>query len=103
MTNMLLKQVVGIDVAQKELVVSLGRMDAKAAMEVYANKTFANTKGGFMALISWTAKHTRQGDPLRFVMEATGVYHEALAYYLHDKNYPVSIVMPNKISNFFKT
>jgi len=103
MTNMLLKQVVGIDVAQKELVVSLGRMDIRAAMEVYANKTFANTKGGFMALVSWISKHTDQSCPLRFVMEATGVYHEALAYYLYDKNYPVSIVMPNKISNFFKT
>ncbi len=103
MTNRLLKQVVGIDVAQKELVVSLGKMDDMAAMTVYANKTFANTKGGFMALISWISKHTDQAYPLRFVMEATGVYHESLAYYLFDKSYSVSIVMPNKISNFFRT
>jgi transposase len=36
-------------------------------------------------------------------MEATGVYHESLAYYLTDNHLEVSIVLPNKISNFFRT
>jgi transposase len=36
-------------------------------------------------------------------MEATGVYHESLAYFLEGKGYEVSIVLPNKISNYFKT
>ncbi len=33
-------------------------------------------------------------------MEATGVYHESLAYFLEEKGYEVSIVLPNKISNY---
>jgi transposase len=37
------------------------------------------------------------------VMEATGVYHESLAYFLEEKGYTVSIVLPNKISNYKKT
>ena len=41
--------------------------------------------------------------PIRFVMEATGVYHEDLAYYLTGNGYEVSIVLPNKISNYFRT
>ena len=41
--------------------------------------------------------------PVRFVMEATGVYHESLAYYLDAKGHEVSIVLPNKISNYFRT
>ena len=36
-------------------------------------------------------------------MEATGVYHESLAYYLDRKGCEVSIVLPNKISNYFRT
>lgn len=103
MTKRLLKQVVGIDVAQKELVVSLGNMDEETTTRVYAHKTFMNNKKGFMALILWAKKHTIEEIPLRYVMEATGVYHEALGYYLSGKTYLVSIVMPNKITNFFRT
>jgi transposase len=36
-------------------------------------------------------------------MEATGVYHEKFAYYLDDKGYDLSIVLPNKISNYMRT
>jgi transposase len=36
-------------------------------------------------------------------MEATGVYHESLAYYLDEQGHEVSIVLPNKISNFART
>lgn len=103
MTKRLLKQVVGIDVARKELVVSLGNMNDEATTSIYAYKTFFNTEKGFMALILWVKKQTIEESPLRYVMEATGVYHEALAYFLSNKTYSVSIVMPNKITNFFKT
>ena len=103
MKKRLLKQVVGIDVAQKELVVSLGNMDHEATTKIYAYKTFMNTEKGFMALILWVKQQTIAEFPLRYVMEATGVYHEALAYFLSDKTYSVSIVMPNKITNFFRT
>ncbi|MGZ3831712.1 MAG: IS110 family RNA-guided transposase [Mucilaginibacter sp.] len=103
MIKRLLKQVVGIDVAQKELVVSLGNMDEEASTTIYASKTFLNNEKGFMALTLWVKKQTTEEFPLRYVMEATGVYHESLAYFLSNKTYQVSIVMPNKITNFFKT
>jgi transposase len=102
MTN-ILKQVAGIDVAQKELVVSLGRMDHSIEPEIYAFKTFANKPSGFAALLVWINKHSHADTPVRFVMEATGVYHENLAYYLSDQGHEVSIVLPNKISNYIKT
>lgn len=103
MTNRLLKQVVGIDVAQKELVVSLGKMDQHAVTTVYANKVFTNNEKGFARLSEWVTKQTIAEYPLRYVMEATGVYHERFAYFLSGKGCTVSIIMPNKISNFFKT
>jgi transposase len=36
-------------------------------------------------------------------MEATGVYHEPLAYFLDQQGSDISIVLPNKISNYFRT
>jgi transposase len=71
--------------------------------EVYAHKTFSNTEAGFIALIIWIKKQMDQDIEVRFVMEATGVYHESLAYFLTGKGFEVSIVLPNKISNYFRT
>jgi transposase len=99
----IVKQVVGIDVAQKELVISLGRMHEDLSIEIYAYKVFPNTKNGFSTLVSWVQKRVDPNVKVRYVMEATGVYHESLAYYLAQVDYEVSIVLPNKISNYFKT
>ncbi len=99
----LLKQVAGIDVAQEELVVSLGRMHDDLSPEIYAAKSFANSGKGFESLIQWIDKMTEPGTAVQYVMEATGVYHEKLAYYLADKGHLLSIVLPNKISNYLRT
>ena len=99
----ILKQALGIDVAQKELVVSLGRMHEDLSTEIYAHQVFPNTKNGFSTLVSWTKKRVDSNVKVRYVMEATGVYHESLAYYLAQEDCEVSIVLPNKISNYFKT
>jgi len=99
----IVKQVLGIDVAQKELVVCLGRMYEDWTPELCSHKTFANSKKGFDELVKWVKKLAIEGTAVRYVMEATGVYHESLAYYLEAKGYEVSIVLPNKISNYIKT
>ena len=99
----ILKQVAGIDVAQSELVVSLGRVDQCLNKEMYAHKTFANKASGFAALLVWIKKHSDHEVTVRYVMEATGVYHEKLAYHLSDQGLEVSVVLPNKISSYFKT
>lgn len=99
----IVKQVVGIDVAQNEIVVSLGRMNHDTGVDIYAYKIFANTVAGFGSLTSWVEKKTVKDVKVRYVMEATGVYHEHLAYYLSDQEKQISIVLPNKISNYFRT
>ena len=103
MDKKLAKQVVGIDVAQKELVVSLGRMSDDWVADIYSYKVFPNTTKGFTALALWVKKMMQPDVGLRFVMEATGVYHESLAYFLEEKGYMISIVLPNKISNYMRT
>src|SRR4030095_2746345 len=99
----LLKQVLGIDVAQKELVVTLGRMYDDFAIELYAYNVFKNTENGFLKLSEWVNKLTDKEIKARYVMEATGVYHQKFAYYLEEKQEDVSIVLPNKISNYMRT
>ena len=49
------------------------------------SKKLGNTPEGHQALLGWAQKHTGLAiHELRFVREATGVYHEALAYGLHE-------------------
>ena len=103
MQKKILKQVCGIDVAQKELVVMLGRMWEDLTVEMYAHKSFPNTSKGFKALLDWVKKMTDTVVEVCYVMEATGVYHESVAYWLYQQNMRVSIVLPNKISNYFRT
>ncbi len=98
-----LKQVLGVDVAQNELVVTLGRMFDDLTIELYAHKVFRNTEKGILTLLDWVKKLADPEVNVRFVMEATGVYHQKFAFYLDAQDYEVSIVLPNKISNYIRT
>ncbi|MCJ7467200.1 MAG: IS110 family transposase [Maribacter sp.] len=98
-----LKEVAGVDVAQKELVVSLGRMYEDLDIGIVSYKVFANSGKGMAMLVKWVESYSRDADKVRYVMEATGVYHERLAHYLDGRGLDLSIVLPNKISNYFKT
>lgn len=103
MNKKIVKQVAGIDVAQKELVVTLGRMYDDWIPVLYSYKVFPNNEKGFLALVSWVKLQSAEEVMVRFVMEATGVYHESLAYFLSKKEYDVSIILPNKISNYSRS
>ena len=97
------KQVAGIDVAQKELVVTLVRMLDDFSIELFSYKVFKNNDSGVKLLVDWVNKLTGYEVPVRYVMEATGVYHQKFAYYLVDNGCEISIVLPNKISNYIRT
>jgi len=99
----IVKQVAAIDVDQKLLVTTLGRMYDDWSPELYAQKTFPNTQKGFEALLSWVKKNADKAIAVRFVMEATGVYHENFAYFLDANKEEVTVVLPNKISNYMRT
>ncbi|WP_316812158.1 IS110 family transposase [Pedobacter heparinus] len=98
-----IKQTVGIDVAKEELVVCLGYMFEDLRPDLRAYSTFENTKKGFRLQLQWVKKIADKNAPLFYVMEATGVYHESLAYFLKDQEQTVCIVLPNKINNYAKS
>ena len=99
----ILKQVLGIDVDQKYLVVSMGRMLNTLETEIYAQKDFINGPKGFVQLLQWAQSLADPNLEIHYVMEATGVYHEKLCYHLDQNSLAVSVVLPNKISNYFRT
>jgi transposase len=98
-----IKQIVGIDVAQDELVCCFGKVYEDFTSELVTRYTFDNQQAGFEKLVSWLEKLADKGIPLRFVMEATGIYHQCFAYFLYGKDHRVSIILPNKISNYART
>lgn len=98
-----LKQAIGIDIAQKELVTTVGRMYNDLTIELFAHKVFRNNKKGIASLVKWVKSLISSKIGFQFVMEATGVYHQNFAYYLEEKGYDLSIVLPNKISNYMRT
>lgn len=98
-----LKQVAGIDIAQKELVVTFGYLFEDFSIDLSAYKVFKNTDNGMKSLVEWVNKLSSQEAEVNYVMEATGVYHQKFAYYLEENKCNVSIVLPNKISNYMRT
>lgn len=86
---------VGIDVSKAKVDVAL-LLGSKPVC-----RTFTNDKKGFKALSSWLVKQSKRDRSSLFVlMEATGIYHERLAHYLHDKGYLVSVINPAHAKQF---
>ncbi len=61
------------------------------------HKVFQNTKEGFMSLLKWLDKKTQT---LHVVMEATGIYWEELAHFLHEYGATVSVINPKCIKAY---
>ncbi len=100
----ILKQIVGIDVSMDTIEVRFGTTDTNQDQQIFNSIIFNNSKLDFKKLIQWTNKNIISKDiPLFFVMEATGVYYENLAYFLFLNKYNVAVILPNKISNYAKS
>lgn len=95
-----LKCVVGIDIAKDSFVACFGQSSFSQQLHFDKEKTFDNTASGFAALLSWVTKQHVSSSPLWFVVEATGVYYEELAYFLTDNNHLLSVLLPNKVKHF---
>lgn len=101
MENM--KQIIGIDVAKDSLVACYGMLNREQHQSISRSATFNNTTKGHQALLRWARKAFKGSSlPTWFVMEATGVYYEAFAYFLHDKKQNVTVLLPNKAKNYVR-
>lgn len=98
-----LKQVIGIDCAQKELVCRLGELTPGLECKLKASKTWPNTTAGIETLIRWADQQANGSVELIFVVEATGIYHQKLAYGLYHQGRSVVVVLPSRASHFART
>lgn len=99
-----LKQVVGIDVAKDTLRIHFGWIDEQQAIHHGKSASFANTPSQFGKLMRWgLAQCEDKSVPLLFVMEATGVYYEALAYFLYDHRCALNVLVPKKLAHYAQT
>ena len=101
----ILKQVVGIDIAKDELVCMIGQLDQEFHPHYGSIHSVANTPQGFKELIKWV-KNQGDKDLLSqtfFVMEATGIYYESLAFFLNQQTYSLAVVVPAKVKHFSKS
>jgi transposase len=94
----------GLDLDKASLKACLKVKEASSKSLVKATKTFSNTFQGFKELDQWIKKHKKFVDsPLKIIMEATGVYHEHLAWHLYQLNYQVHIILPLRAKRYMQS
>lgn len=86
---------IGIDIACKTFDVAL-----YIDQDHYKHKSFTNDSSGFDGLLVWLNKAP---SSLHLLMEATNVYWEPLAYYLHAKGARVSVINPKCIKGYSRS
>lgn len=93
--------VVGVDVSKKSIDV-LWLRDLETLK--VKTKTLPNTAKGFAELVSWLTKNADEPvTELQVFMEATGVYHESLAYHLHDQGAQVFVLNPAHVRDYARS
>lgn len=103
MNKEVIRQCVGLDVSAKSYHASFCRMFSDYGLNCNKAEEFTNDKKGFQDLIRWMKKLKAKNVEVSFLMEATGVYHQNLAYFLHEKGYKLNIILPNKSRHFAKS
>lgn len=104
--NSLVKLSIGLDISKDTFNACLIFRDASGRVSTLSNKEFGNRKGGFDALLNWVRRLTPKGyaqTPQIFVMEATGVYYENLAFHLDDQGVEVSVQLASNVKHFGKS
>ena len=99
----LLSQCVGIDISKATFTACLCKRYQDGSIDLSEVVDFPNTKTGFNQLLKWQRKSSSKEVPLSYVMEATGIYYEQLAYHLNKLKLHVSVVLPNKIVHYGKS
>ncbi len=93
--------IIGIDVSKAKLDCLWVKDSARNKVKT---RVLPNTPEGHAALLAWAMKQTSEPvEALHFMMEATGVYHEALATALHEAGVRVSVVNPARIHDYGKS
>lgn len=100
MENEVLRQSLGIDVSKEGLSRCLGSLNADLGKSFIPAPDVSNDQKGFKELVKWLESVRDKRIELSIVMEATGVYHEALAWFLYEKGYTVCIMQSGRVKRY---
>lgn len=97
------KTIIGIDISMDDFHACIKIRTELDTVKIKGTRSFKNTEKGFKELLTWALKQNKDSFPAKFVMEATGVYYENLAYFLYANKQEVSVVLANKVKNYIKS
>ena len=92
----------GIDISSKSFSVALATQNKDKKIYWSKSKDFENSSLGFDKFFKWVADSGINPYEAAFVMEATGVYYEKLAFTLWYKGFKVFVIQPSVVRNFIK-
>lgn len=95
------KRSVGIDISKDTFTACVCSKSSGGDLRFSSIGHFKNEKQGFNQLIRWVRKSGKDLSGVNFLMEATGVYYEKLAYHLDKLSLEVNVVLPNTSKHYF--
>lgn len=98
-----IKYSVASDIGKDNFAACISIMDKHQEVKTVATRTFTNSPKGFDNFIEWQQSKCKLSIPIVFTMEATGIYYEKLAWFLHRKGLYVSVVLPNKAKKYMQS
>jgi transposase len=99
----MVKTIIGIDISKSSFHACVKTSENLNDSKIKGLKNFDNTQRGFDLLLEWANKRIRKDAEVQFIMEATGVYYEDLAYFLYTNKFDVGVVLANKMNSYAKS
>lgn len=99
----IIKQCVGIDISKASFTACICKKMLSGESQTSHVVIFDNSKPGFNQFIKWHRKLIDPSVETIFLMEATGIYYESIAYFLYRLKLTVSVILPNKVKHYAKS
>lgn len=104
MHNKILKYSCGVDMSGKDFKACFSQIDFDQKVKVKGSRKFTNSVNGYQAFDEWLQKyHKDKNVTLKITVEATGIYHEKLSYFLHKKKYAICVILPNRSKKYLES
>ena len=94
----IIKQSVGIDCSKDSFHACICSLSVEQDFSLTSVQIFSNDKPGFDRFLSWAEKNLQHSITTCFIMEATGVYYESLAYRLHKEEKHVVVILVGAVA-----
>jgi transposase len=99
----IIKQSVSADIAKDKFDACFSVLTQEHQVVVKVTHKFSNTVQGIADFSKWISKWEDPVVELVVIMEATGVYYEALAWAMHQQGRTVMVVLANRAKKYFQS